>query len=146
MTKSDYNNTKEKGLMKTDQKKNGLAIGWPPFAEFKKEMVELLNEAQNPLKKEMHLIKNTLVSHIVDTKKRFSSVNNTLVSHNKEFIKINKHISGIEKHLSNHVTDTNKKIVKLTAKTSEINKKLDTQNIQINKKLDKLLKNKQKSK
>ena len=38
-----------------DKKANGLLPGWPPFTEFKKDMVELLDEAQKPIKSEISM-------------------------------------------------------------------------------------------
>ena len=134
--------------MNTNQKKNGLSLGWPPFTEFKKDMLELLEIAQSPVKEKLSIVENSLLSYIEHTNKEFKTVKNTLSSHTKEinFLKthisgiekhftshtkesnsLKTHISGIEKHLSNHVTDTNKKITKLTTEVNQINKKLDTQ-------------------
>ena len=134
----------------SDKGKNGLLPGWPPFAEFKREMVGLVDEAQKPIKENLNIVKESLIAHIADTKKNFQIVkenfqivkeNFQIVKENFQTVKENFHmvkenfqtvnesllntnnrISRIEKHLSNHVTDTDEKIDSFR---EEVNQKLD---------------------
>ena len=102
-----------------DKKQNGLMPGWPPFTEFKKEMLELLNyalnETQKPIQLDMQTIKNSLIEHICKTEADFKIVKN---------------------YLSNHVTDTDKKIDSLKKDVFEVKKEVS----EINSKLDNILK------
>ena len=87
------------------KKENGFYPGGPPFVEFKKDMIELLNDAVEPLKKDMTLIRDTLVDHINSTKAELST---------------------IKTYLSNHVTDTDKKIDSLKEDIKEIKRILSS--------------------
>ena len=79
--------------------KNGLFLGWPPFSEFKKNMVELLEEAQRPLKNEIDTLRDSLIDHINRTEANFKTV---------------------KAYLTNHVTDTNKQIDRIENKVDKI--------------------------
>ena len=118
---------------------NGLHLGWPPFNEFKKEMVELLDESNKPLKSEIHTIKGSLLSHIQKTNAHIQKTNAHIQKTNDSFKSVKKSLSTLEKHLSNHVTDTNKKIDSMRKET---NKKFGS----VNTKLDQIIKNQKKSK
>lgn len=82
-----------------ESKKNGLIPGWPPFSKFKEEMTELVNfavkEEVKPLKQDIGTIKDSILG-----------------VHNR--------MTSIEKHLSNHVTDTDKKIDSISIDVGEI--------------------------
>ena len=89
-------------------KKNGYIPGWPPFEDFKKDMVNLFEEVQKPVKHGIHIMKESLLK----LSNRVSGVENKL--------------SNIELQLTNHVTDTNKKIDNLSKKVDQILQKVST--------------------
>ena len=142
----------------SNKKENGFLPGWPPFHEFekkmtnslkktgeklridfKKDMIGLLAEAQKPINLEIKTIKDSLINHIVetkknfadtkknfaDTKKNFADTKKNFADTKKNFLNLNNKMTGIEKHLTNHVTNTNKKIDNLTNRANKTDKKID---------------------
>ena len=107
------------------KKQNGLMPGWPPFTEFKKEMLELLNYALNEVQKPMQLdirtVKDSLFNHISKT--------------DTHIAKTETNFKTLKKYLLNHVTDTDKKIDSLKKDVSEVKKEVS----EINSKLDNIL-------
>ena len=92
-----------KGKKMRNKKANGLLPGWPPFTEFKRDMLELLNEAQQPIKTEIQTIKHSLINHINKTDS----------------------LSKKTDSLSKKTDSLSKKTDFLKNKVSEINAKLD---------------------
>ena len=95
--------------MKED-KNNGLLPGWPPFADFKRDIANLVDDKIEPLKRDLSTVKDNLVSHIQTSNKNFKDLSvilDSLVSHIQTS---DKNFADIKLTLSNHITDTNKKI------------------------------------
>ena len=83
-----------------NEKKNGVLPGWPPFSKFKKEMVELLEDAQEPIKDDLEIVRDSLLGHIAKTEKHFSKIEEQHNKTEKHFSKIEEQHNKTEKHFS----------------------------------------------
>ena len=103
-----------------DKKINGLLPGWPPFTEFKKNMIELLDEAQKPLKSDIQTIKNSLISHINKTEANFKTLTGYLTNYVTD---TDKNINTLNTKVDSLKNDTNKNIGTLNTKFDSLNQK-----------------------
>ncbi len=93
-------------------KKNGLLPGWPPFDEFKREIVDLMEiTISENIKTDLNTVKNSLIDHINKTEGNFKTVEGNFKT--------------VKEYLTNHITDTNKKITKLENRFNSFENKLD---------------------
>ena len=115
-------------------KRNGFLPGWPPFHQFRKEMADMagraVEEKLKPITEDIKTLKNSLVSHISNTKVEFKKTSNRFGQLDAEFKKasnrfghLDKDMKQVKKALSNHITDANKKIDRLD---KTVNSKLNT--------------------
>ena len=111
------------------QTKNDLLPGWPPFVEFKQSMVDLLDEAQKPIKEKLNTVEACLIGHINKTDANFKKMDTRLTGHinkteaNFKAVEIN--FKAVKTYLSNHVTDTNRKIDNLSTKVDQLLEKFN---------------------
>lgn len=89
---------------------NGLLPSWPPFAEFRQSMVDLLGEAQKPIKEKLNIVEARLTDHINKTDANFKRVDASFKT--------------AKTYLLNHVTNTNRKINDLSIKMDQLLEKI----------------------